>query len=288
VRSWYNGYLFGGTVIYNPWSVLNFATSTDRIARPHWLSTSSNDVLRKLVTGHGGFLLEEMEHLLSGGTLEKVIEENVVLRDIERKVSATYGLLLFSGYLKPQEVLAGDGNPLVRLAIPNREVRVAFSDTVMGWLEESAVRAGVKVDGLVAAMLAGDVSSFEGYLSDLVVSALSYQDTGGREPERVYQAFVLGLLAHLEPRYRVRSNRESGYGRHDVAVTPARPGEPGVVIEFKRVDTARGETLDAALDSALRQIADRRHGDELLAAGASPVRAYAVAFDGKRVHVRAG
>jgi hypothetical protein len=85
----------------------------------------------------------------------------------------------------------------------------------------------------------------------------------------------------------VRSNRESGYGRYDVSVTPLKAGEPGVVMEFKRVDRLRGETLEAALDSALRQISERRYAEELVAAGASPVHAYAVAFDGKRMHVRA-
>jgi hypothetical protein len=115
---------------------------------------------------------------------------------------------------------------------------------------------------------------------------LSYFDTGGPEPERVYHGFVVGLLASLGSRYEVRSNRESGFGRCDVMILPKAPGQPGVALELKTVDAEEGETPEAALAAALRQIRERDYATELRERGAAPIYEVAAAFDGKRAYVR--
>lgn len=137
-------------------------------------------------------------------------------------------------------------------------------------------------------MLAGDEETFADRLSDLTLRTLSVHDTGGRRPERVYQAFLLGALVHLGSAYEVRSDREAGLGRVDVSVTPTTPGRPGAVLELKRLRRPERESVETALADALAQIEARRYATELEARGAAPVVRWGVVFDGKQVWVRKG
>lgn len=283
LRAWYDGYRFGGHVIYNPWSVLNFLASPARTFQPWWATTSANDLVRDLLVGGGLGTPADLETLLRGGVVEKPIDENLVLRDLDRRPEAVWSLLYFSGYLRAE----GDGGgsrPLVRLSAPNREVAAIFRDVFLTWLE-AGLGGGDRVREMTRALIGGDTESFSAALSQLVRTTLSYHDFAGNQPERVLHAFVAGLLVILEPDYEVRSNRESGFGRSDVLITPTRRGEPGVVLELKAV--AEGEPVECALESALRQIRDRDYATEIRSRGAHPIHELAIAFDGKRVHVRA-
>jgi hypothetical protein len=139
---------------------------------------------------------------------------------------------------------------------------------------------------LLDALLRGDAPTLEKHLSDMVKANLSYFDTADPEPERFYHGLVVGLLAGLGGSHDVRSNRESGLGRCDVLVLPKAAGRPGVVLELKRVATERGETTQQTLTAALRQIRAKDYATELRARGAAPILEVAVAFEGKRAHVR--
>jgi hypothetical protein len=283
---WYNGYLFGGQLIYNPWSVLSYLGNQDDGFRAYWVSTSSDEHLRALLLRHGTGA-GEMETLLQGGTIDKPIEENVVLRDLERQPEALWSFLLFSGYLKATTVRQGDEGTAATLAIPNREVAMTYRTTFRLWLEASLGGAG-RVQQLLSALLTGAAADVEDFLGEIVASTLSVHDVGdGGEPERVYHAFLAGLLVALAPRFEVRSNRESGYGRYDVMVLPKEAGEPGVVMELKVVNTRRGETPEAALTAAAQQLRSRDYAQELRQRGAQPIHELAIAFSGKQVWVRA-
>jgi hypothetical protein len=286
VRAWYNGYLFGGEVIYNPWSVCSFLDRGDERPQPYWLSTSSNDLVRELLERYALELEPVFEALLEGGSVDRVLDENVVLSEIRENQDALWSLLVFSGYLKaaeaPDDAL---GRAVHRLSIPNREVRGVYSGTFRRWMKARVEAGGGSLDDLTAALLGGDAERFEEQLQAFVTNVLSYHDTGKLYPERVYQGFVVGLLAALEPNYQVRSNRESGKGRPDVVIRPISPGKPGAVLELK-VARAGKKTLDQALEEALAQLAANDYGAELRAAGAAPIHALAVAFDGKEVRVR--
>ena len=146
---------------------------------------------------------------------------------------------------------------------------------------------GGSLDALTGALLGGDAERFEDQLQTFVTNVLSYHDPGKLYPERVYQGFVVGLLAALEPGHQVRSNRESGKGRPDVIIRPMQSGKPGVVLELKVVRPGK-KTLEQALEEELAQLRENDYGAELRAAGATPVHAFAVAFDGKEVRVRSG
>jgi len=286
MQRWYNGYRFAGHVIYNPWSVLSFLQS-GRAAQPYWLNTSDNALIKHLLARHADRVHEALEALMAGGSVLRPLDENVVLDKLELDPNALWSLLVFSGYLNAEEQPRPPGidDSSYRLSIPNREVHRVYRDTFREWLDITLSRHGGNPDRLVAALMRGDAEGFEDQLQILARAMLSYHDTGGSNPESLYHGFVLGLLATLEPEHVVRSNRESGGGRPDVLVTPRQPGQPGVVLELKVARPGR-KTLEQALDEGMRQLAENDYRAELIAAGASPIHALVVAFDGKDVRVQ--
>lgn len=283
LKAWYDGYLFGGQVIYNPWSILNYIQTG--MLMPHWVNTSSNDLLYDLLARRAMGLSADMEQLLAGEPIETRIDENIVLRDLHLRAEAVWSFLLLAGYLKPVSLRLEMGVYEASLAIPNFEVRSAFRDVFQVWLGRGLSDRS-SVQQLIQAVLRGDSEQLEALLEKLLLTMMSFQDPAGREPEKLYRGFILGLLVELEGRYEVRSNRESGYGRADVLVRPKQAGQPGAVLELKVPRHRRGETPEQALHAAARQIRDRGYAAELSAAGASPVHELAVVFDGKRVWAR--
>ncbi|XXT22122.1 AAA family ATPase [Sorangium sp. So ce429] len=281
VRAWYNGYLFGGQVIYNPWSILNCVASG--ALRPYWVNTASTDLLQDLIARRGLGFSSETEALLRGEPVEARIDENLVLRDLDQQPEALWSFLLFAGYLTTTAVREELGEITASLAIPNIEVRVAYRDLFRSWLRRGLPERR-HAEALLRALLGGDAPTLEALLERLLITVMSYQDPAGREPEKLYHGFILGLLVQLEGEYDVRSNRESGFGRADVLVRPRAPGRPGVVLELKVPQ--RGETPEQALSAAARQVRDRRYAAELTAAGAAPVHELVAVFDGKRAWVR--
>lgn len=285
VQAWYNGYLFGdGLTIYNPWSVINYARDLPRWPRPYWTNTSGNDVLRRLLMDRAVLDAADVEALLSGGSVWKVIDEHVELRTAYSRDDAAWSLLLFSGYLNVVETRQElDGRLSRRLAIPNREVWLAFSDAIDEWTRS---RVGAPtLDAMLGAMLDGDEQIFEQTLSRLAAETLSYHDVPRGHEEHAFHLFLLGMLVRLQPRYRVRGNREAGYGRADVLISPVDGTGPGVVVELK---ATHGREVEQVLDEALAQVASKGYVAELEADGVSPVLVYGAAIDGKQVRVRRG
>jgi hypothetical protein len=285
IRGYYNGYLFGGQAIYNPWSVLSFLNREDHLLQPYWIDTSSNDLVRELLVSGPEGMQAELEALLTGGTVDKPIDENIVLRDISARSDVLWSFLLFTGYLKAVEHRLVEGERWAMLAVPNTEVKIALRGMARTWLA-TQVGGDNQLRSLLDALLRGDAPTLEKHLSDMVKVNLSYFDAADPEPERFYHGLVVGLLAGLGAGYEVRSNRESGFGRCDVLVLPRAAGKPGVALELKRVATERGDTKEKALAAALRQVRARDYAAELRARGAAPIHEMAAVFEGKRAYVR--
>ncbi len=286
VRGWYNGYDFGGTVVYNPWSVLNFLADSQGEARPYWLNTSSNDLIKQSLEIWGPRVEPVMEALLEGGGVERVLDENVALGELEHSEEALFSLLVFSGYLKAEKRSRGPGEQAAHfLSIPNREVRLLYAGTFRSWMRRNLIERGGNADRLLKALLSGDAETLEDQLQALAEAVVSHHDVGIRNAEPFYHGFILGLLTLLEEDYELRSNRESGLGRPDVMIRPRRPGKAAIVLELKVA--RRGKSLDKALEEGLAQIAEKEYVAELASAGASQVHAFAIAFDGKEVRVQA-
>ncbi|MBK8254497.1 MAG: AAA family ATPase [Polyangiaceae bacterium] len=281
VRSWYNGYLFGGHVIYNPWSILNYVKKG--ILGPYWVNTSAHDLIERLATRQGMGLSAMSAALLHGETIEVPLDDSIVLRDIDQRPDALWNFLLFSGYLKLAKLVFNEGRYTGFLCIPNKEIQIVYENMFRNWLSKAVPNRGM-LDELVQALLNGNATRVQKFLERILLTAMSFQDAGGREPEKLYHGLVLGLLVHLESHYDVRSNRESGYGRADVLMRPKTPGRPGVVIELKVRD--EDETPEEVLADAAKQVRDRKYATELENAGATPVHEYAIAFDGKKVWVK--
>ena len=210
--------------------------------------------------------------------------------NLRKSGRGVWSLLLFAGYLKATSFRVQEGETLATLTIPNEEVRHVYRTLFRDWIALGVGQSG-EVQALLRAVLGGEAEVFERLLERLMLTALSFHDVAaggseGRTAEKVYQAFILGLLVHLSPRFSVRANRESGLGRYDVLVAPREKGQPGVVIELKVLDVRRNETVEHALTAALAQIRDKKYSAELLDAGASPIHEMAAVFDGKRVWVR--
>lgn len=184
-----------------------------------------------------------------------------------------------SGYLTSIKVYIQEDGIYCTLKAPNKEV--FFRNMMESWLNET-VKGGSTAE-MLNSLFIGDIDTFNEIFSRTATNVLSYHDVGEDKAESFYHAFVLGMLVHLDRDYEIRSNRESGYGRYDVIIIPKDKSKNGVVIEFKKASALKGESLDEALSSALRQIDDRKYDAELRATGISHVGKLGIAFKGKRV-----
>ncbi|MEI6258622.1 MAG: AAA family ATPase [Deltaproteobacteria bacterium] len=283
VKNWYNGYVFGNQVIYNPWSILNFLNSEDRQLQPFWIDSSSNDLVRDLILNGPISLRESVETLLRGESISSALPENIVIRDIAATEENIWSLLTFSGYLKALNPRQVHTRILYDLSIPNMEVLSFYEDTIQVWLRRQI--GDHRLQQLLKALMQEDIAGFEQYLAEMVQTVLSYHDTSGDEPERVYHAFVLGLLVNLGSQYHVSSNRESGYGRYDVMLIPKDPRQTGFVFEFKKVNVKYDKTPKTAMKSALKQIKDRQYALELRQAGVQKILGIGVVVHKKKVWV---
>ncbi len=276
---WYNGYLFGNTVIYNPWSILNYVDAKGD-AVPYWTNTADTGMIDNLVTRGGQEFRDELGQLLEDEPIVKPIYDNIVMRDLERHDDLLWSFLLFSGYLKAIDRI---GEEQYKLTIPNNEVRLIYRKLIRNWF---AVRIETnRIERMLKALTDGEVEDFEILLADMVERVLSYHDTKGPEPEQFYHAFVLGLLVWLEGEYEIKSNRESGLGRYDAALIPKDRGKPGIIMEFKKVDERRKETSEQALKKAMEQIEAKHYDVDLKAAGIKDILVIAIAFKGKELWV---
>ncbi len=282
-RSWYNGYIFGCQVLYNPWSVLKYAKEHQYGFISHWVNTSGNALIKNLLTGGGEHLKSDVEKLLRGEAIEKVIDEDIVFNDLRQDREAVWSLLLFTGYLKAVSKTVQDGQWRCFLQLPNREVAVFYRKTVLDWFRGSI--SSEKMQDMLEGLVSGEMAVFESHFRQFVNNSMSYFDPVGDEPERVYQAFVLGMLVTLSDNFYVKSNRESGRGRYDIAIYPRNleKYQKGIIFEFKKVNQIMGETLPEALGAAEKQIAEKNYQAELEDAGLRKenIIKTAVAFHGK-------
>ena len=284
VREWYNGYSFGGTVIYNPWSVLNYVDNLPAPAGPQWLNTASNRLIHEEMAAGGAAIRRDLEKLLAGEELRYPIREDTVFGDVGRSPETIWSFLYFAGYLRAEDPRPDPRDRLFyRLSIPNREVRIAYREFVerTTWRGQSA-----DLDEFLNAFLKPDPPDrLEPSLSNLVLALLSHHDPA-HFPEAVYHAFVLGLLANLRSIYDIRSEAETGYGRADILMIPKTPDYPlGYVIEFKALDAEAD--IDAAVAAAFEQIEAKAYAARLLEAGVASenIRKLAIVVRGKDVRV---
>jgi len=281
-RKWYNGYRIGSQEgIYNPWSILNFIANEGALA-PYWVNTSDNALMKQLITQGTEDLKADVEVLMKGDTISKTIDESTDFSNLEQSPNAIWSLLLFSGYL----TLAAAptyGVPCL-LRIPNAEVNELYQSMIFDWFEKTIHQNNYRL--LLKSLTSGDIDTFSQIFQEFLASSVSVFDVAAEEPEKLYHAFVLGMLLGLKDQYEVKSNRESGYGRYDVMLIPKNPSDLGIIMEFKKVGRFEKSDLETAVTSALKQIEDKNYAQELLDRGIRRILFLAIAFEGKRVAFR--
>ena len=290
VKYWYDGFSFGSQrEMYNPWSITCFLE--EKKFKPYWVNTSSNAMVSKLIQRGNIELKTAMEGLLEGKELITEIDEEIIFEQLGKKKNSVWSLLLASGYLKVENVCVDEQTDryIYYLRITNREVRMMFEDMIRDWFSGE----DVPYNEFVRALLRGDVKAMNHYINDISDATFSFFDVGKTEgsissrtgrAERFYHGFVLGLIVELNGRYRIISNRESGYGRYDVMLEPQREEDLAFILEFKVCE--EGEScLEDTVVAAKKQIRDKRYESELLARRIKEerIRCYGFAFQGKKV-----
>ena len=282
-KRWYNGYLFGNTVIYNPWSTLSYLKDKNEYFMPYWVNTSENKIIKTILAKGSDGLKKSFEELLKGNTIETTIDENIIMADIEANENNVWSFLLLSGYLKVVDKIRKEDEIYYEVAIPNVEVKHMYNKIIKDWASESYVSS--EYNEMLKALINFDYEVFEEIFIDYVEKSLSYFDVSGEEPERVYHSFVLGMLVALNNTHYVLSNRESGYGRYDVMVIPKDITKPGIIIEFKRARKNNKKTIEQLIEEAKKQIEDKKYETELLSRGITDIKKLVIVFKGKEVSV---
>jgi hypothetical protein len=297
IKEWYNGYIFGGEVIYNPWSVLNYLKNKREGFMPYWINSSSNDLIKKLLLKGDNSLKLELEDLIEGKSISKVIDDTIVMSEVEDSNENIWSFLLMSGYLKAVKTENIEGILNCELKIPNKEVLIFYKILIEKWFKETLNNQ--KYNIMLKALITKDLEVFEEIFTDFVMKNMSYFDVSGKEPEKVYHAFVLGMIVSLADKYEVKSNKESGYGRYahlkkcdsttrNLMLIPRDISKLGIIIEFKRIKDTASKTIDEGGKEALDQIEKNKYEAELQDRGVKNIWKLAIVFKGKRVGIVSG
>ena len=272
VHSWYNGYRFGDTKVYNPWSILNFLS--EREFKSYWIDTSENYLIKDILKGANKKTFEKLNSLL----FEKEVKEEITGKSTLQEVLEAHDLwelLLFSGYLTIDRKI--DKN-LYIIKIPNNEVKEFFRDSFI----EISFGTNLTFKNLIENLLNNEIKEFEQDLQEILLKYMSFYDVSNIE--KVYHSFILGLMIHLEGRYHINSNGESGLGRYDIEIEPLNKNMRGFILEFKVADSE--ENLEKKAEEALEQIKDKKYYISLQDRGVKEITFVGMAFYKKLVKIK--
>ena len=280
MKKWYDGYLFGKSEVYNPWSVLNqvkeWSEDKDISAIPWWTNTSSNNIIRTLVSQADNETKDIIENLIHGGSVETVLKETVTYGDLTENNENIWSFLFFTGYLKIKEIVkTGEviGEPTIySLVIPNLEIKSCYTDIIIQYFE--IYKKAINKDNLYKALLGRNAQDFSEQITDLLRKTISFYDS----TESFYHGLISGLLSG-NVYYKVESNRETGDGRSDLVLYQQDVAQNAVILEFKVC--GKNETADEAAKRALKQINDRDYASKAREDGYKNIIKYGVAFKGK-------
>ena len=272
-KEWYDGYLFGETEIYNPWSIIKYVSSIAinhmKFPQAYWANTSSNQIIRDMVWHADEAMKQELDVLIKGGTIEKQIHEDITYDDIHESEDNLWNFLFFTGYMKKVSERREDKYIYLTMKIPNAEIACIYESQIRGWFDKQVKDTDRGV--LNKAVLEGDTEGIENYVSGLLARTISVFDSD----ESFYHGFFLSLLYNV-PNYSPRSNREEGDGRPDIVLYPNRPIDPAIIFEIK-IRRKFNEMQDG-IREAFDQIRDKRYEEGVLDDGYMGVKSYGICF----------
>lgn len=283
VRLWYDGFIFGKTKgIYNPWSIIGYLKN--QAFAPYWAQTSSNALVGQLIAKAPKTVKDECSALICGKSIVTSMDEQVVFSQLSGKKSAIWSLLMASGYVKPLSFRSETNE--YELALTNHEVHIILEGLISDWFNNNYVDSGL----FGQALLTDDLETMNETLREIAENTFSFFDTGGKNTENFYHAFVLGLIVNLKNVYDIYSNRESGLGRYDICMIPKNIHERGIIIEFKTMKPKKEKDLKETCANALQQIQDKKYFTILKERGVAShsIYTYGFAFHGKEVLICGG
>ena len=279
ICEWYDGYRFGNSEIFNPWSVINYI-SDQCFPKAFWQSTGSNDIIGEIIGTATPEINENLYKLFCGNTVTTYVDTSVIYPEVQNNPNSIYSFLLVAGYLKVAEIYPqNDGNYMCDVAIPNKEILYVYEKEVLNRTNQNNVSISIH-----QAIFSKDTRKLQSLLEDFMLKSISTMDGAN---EAFYHGMMLGLCAVLGSQYKVRSNRESGLGRFDVELLPMVQGIPGFIFEFKHTKDINAD-LDSLANSALRQIDDMKYDTELKDFGVKNIVKIGIAFRQKSAVVKRG
>ena len=282
ICEWYDGYRFGNSEIFNPWSVINYFNNECK-PKAFWLSTGSNDIIGEIITQADQDIYDKLTSLVSGNTIVSYIDTSVTYPQIKQNPSAIYSFLLVAGYLNAVKAESSYGiDYMCELALPNKEITFVYSKEILQKLDH-IIPQSIAIS-VQEAIYSGDSKRIQALIHNLLLQSASSFDTVG---ENFYHGFMLGLCAMLSGSY-TTSNRESGEGRYDIQLLPRDAKLPGILIELKAEKNCSEDELKKLSETALQQINDRKYDTEMTSMGITAIHKYGVAFSGKSVEVAVG
>jgi len=285
LKEWYDGYLFGKEEIYNPWSVINYI-SKGCIPQAYWVNTGKNEVLEDVLKVATDDITERLYSLLQGERVIARIDQNVVYRSLTEEPANIYSLLLVAGYLKtPKKELQGDGSYLCEVSIPNKEIAAVYKNEILLHLLQIGAISRTTANKIAESLYANDDRKLQGAIAEYMDKAISFYDAG---TESFYHGLMLGLIALMDNRYKIKSNRESGDGRYDISMFPKEERNPGIIMELKWKKALSTEELDRLAEDAFAQIEDMRYDSEMKEEGIKEILKFGIAFTGKNVCIKTG
>lgn len=279
LSEWYDGYRFGNTEIFNPWSVINYI-SDNCFPKAFWQSTGSNEIIGEIIQAATPEITKDLYKLLCGEKIAAYIDTGVIYPEVQNNPYSIYSFLLVAGYLKVANIYPqSDGNFMCDVAIPNKEITFVYEKEVLNRTNQNSLAISIS-----QAIFSKDTQKLQALLEDFMVKSISSIDGAN---EGFYHGMMLGLCAILGNRYKIRSNRESGLGRFDIQLMPLTKGMPGFIFEFKHTKDEHTD-LSALADSALQQIEAKKYDTELRDNGVNSIISIGIAFRGKNAVVRRG
>ena len=277
--AWYDGYRFGRTEIFNPWSVINYFNSGCE-PRAFWQTTGSNDIIGEIIGVADAEIYERLTSLVNGKSFVTYIDTSVIYPQIKSNPSSIYSFLLVAGYLKVlKTVPAFSGDFMCEVALPNKEIAYVYNKEILQKLDKLIPMAAAI--SMQEALYSADSRKLKAVMQSLLANSVSSFDTAG---ENFYHGFMLGLCALLSNAY-VTSNREAGDGRYDIQLMPKNVALPGILIELKAEKHADAEQLKKLAAVALKQIHDKNYAADMQSHGVKTIYKYGVAFSGKKVEI---
>lgn len=279
LSEWYDGYRFGNTEIFNPWSVINYI-SDNCFPKAFWQSTGSNEIIGEIIQTATPEITKDLYKLLCGEKIAAYIDTGVIYPEVQNNPYSIYSFLLVAGYLKVANIYPqSDGNFMCDVAIPNKEITFVYEKEVLNRTNQNSLAISIS-----QAIFSKDTQKLQALLEDFMVKSISSIDGAN---EGFYHGMMLCFCAILENRYKIRSNRESGLGRFDIQLMPLAKGMPGFIFEFKHTKDEHTD-LSALADSALQQIETKKYDTELRDNGVNSIIRIGIAFRGKSAVVRRG